>query len=155
MKSYKNCELRINLKDKTIALWGLAFKPNTDDVRAAPSRDLMELLWSKGAKIQAYDPMAMKNIGAIYSDQPQLTLCGSAEQALQNADVLAIITEWPEFRSFDIEVIKNELHYPAIFDGRNIFEPRIIQQHGVKYFGIGRGLSLQEQKITDNILETI
>ncbi len=127
------------LRGKVIALWGLAFKPNTDDVRAAPSRELMQLLWQAGATVQAYDPMGMHNIQAIYGDRAELKLCASAEQALQGADVLAIVTEWPEFRSFNLGLIKNALRHPAIFDGRNIFDPSKLRDSGIDYFAIGRG----------------
>ena len=127
------------LKDKVIALWGLAFKPNTDDMREASSRELMEALWEAGAKIQAYDPVALDECKRIYGDHPQLTICTSANDALNSADVLAIVTEWNEFRSPDFTMIKNSLTDSTIFDGRNLYEPSLMRQLGFKYYAIGRG----------------
>ncbi len=127
------------LKGKTIALWGLSFKPNTDDMRAAPSRNLMEALWDAGAKVRAYDPVAMAETRRIYGDRTDLALVGSSHEALDGADVLAIVTEWREFRSPDLDVIKAKLKYPVIFDGRNLYEPELMTQFGLKYLAIGRG----------------
>lgn len=126
------------LKGKTVALWGLAFKPNTDDMRAAPSRTLMESLWSAGAKVRAYDPVAIEETHRIYGDRGDLALVGSTTEALQGADVLAIVTEWQEFRSPDFETIKANLKSPVIFDGRNLYDPDFVSQYGLKYLGIGR-----------------
>ncbi len=134
-----------DLNGKVIALWGLAFKPNTDDLREASSRDLMEALWKAGANIQAYDPVAMDECQRIYGEHPQLQLCDNANLALNSADVLAIVTEWNEFRSPDFTKIKNTLAHPVIFDGRNLYEPKLMQQLGFKYFAIGRGNSLNKQ----------
>ncbi len=131
-----------NLKDKTIALWGLAFKPNTDDMRESSSRILMEALWEAGAKVQAYDPVAMDECKRIYGDHSQLSLCENANDVLNSADVLAIVTEWNEFRSPDFTKIKNSLREAAIFDGRNLYEPSLLNQLGIKYFAIGRGDSI-------------
>ncbi len=133
-----------DLNGKVIALWGLAFKPNTDDLREASSRDLMEALWKAGANIQAYDPVAMDECQRIYGEHPQLQLCDNANLALNSADVLAIVTEWNEFRSPDFTKIKNTLAHPVIFDGRNLYEPKLMQQLGFKYFAIGRGNSLNK-----------
>ena len=127
-----------HLKNKVIALWGLAFKPNTDDVREASSRRLMELLWSVGATVRAYDPMAMENIAKIYEDESRLVLCESAELALEGADVLAVVTEWDEFCTPDFQKIKCLLNHPAIFDGRNIYNPDEVRDCGIYYYGIGR-----------------
>jgi len=132
-----------DLKDKTVALWGLAFKPNTDDMREASSRDLMQALWDAGANVQAYDPIAMDECKNIYAEHDQLKLCESADDALDTADVLTIVTEWNEFRSPDFSKIKNTLKHPVIFDGRNLYEPQIMQQLGFTYYAIGRGDSLQ------------
>ena len=132
-----------DLKGKTIALWGLAFKPNTDDMREASSRDLMQALWDAGAKVQAYDPIAMNECTRIYGEHPQLKLCDSANDTLDSADVLVITTEWTEFRSPDFTKIKNKLKNPAIFDGRNLYEPQVMQQLGITYYAIGRGDSLK------------
>ena len=127
-----------DLKDKTIALWGLAFKPNTDDMREAPSRVLMEALWAEGAKVQAYDPAAMEEAQHLYGNKAGLLLAGTKEAALNNADVLVIMTEWRQFKAPNLDVIKQALKSPAIFDGRNLFEPARMKERGIDYFGIGR-----------------
>lgn len=127
------------LKDKTIALWGLSFKPNTDDMREAPSRTLMELLWEAGARVQAHDPVAMPEAKAIYGDRVDLTFCQTPEEALQNADALAIVTEWSVFSSPDFHSIKKELKEPVIFDGRNLYDLNYLRDMGFKYYAIGRG----------------
>jgi UDPglucose 6-dehydrogenase len=128
-----------DLKGKTVALWGLAFKPNTDDMREASSRTLMEDLWKAGAKVQAFDPEAMEETQRIYGDHEGLTLCGTKEQALKGADVLVICTEWKEFRSPDFDVIASTLSEPVVFDGRNLYEPEMLERHGLIYYAIGRG----------------
>jgi UDPglucose 6-dehydrogenase len=126
------------LKGKTVAVWGLAFKPNTDDMREAPSRELMEALWGAGAKVRAYDPVAMGEAARIYGQRDDLALVDSSEAALQGADALAIVTEWQEFRSPDFDTIRDCLSSPVIFDGRNIYDPALVKSFGLKYFGIGR-----------------
>jgi UDPglucose 6-dehydrogenase len=126
------------LKGKTIALWGLAFKPNTDDMRDAPARELMEALWGAGASVRAYDPVAMGEAERIYGQRDDLMLVADAEAALHGADALAIITEWQEFRSPDFETIRDTLSNAVIFDGRNIYDPLLVRSCGVQYFGIGR-----------------
>ncbi len=131
-----------DLKGRTIALWGLAFKPNTDDMRDAPSRELMEALWEQGARIQAYDPVAMDEARRIYGERTDLALVESAEQALTGADALVLLTEWQEFRSPDFEMIRDQLKTPVIFDGRNVYDPAFVKSYGLRYFGIGRGESL-------------
>jgi UDPglucose 6-dehydrogenase len=131
-----------DLSGKNIALWGLSFKPNTDDMREAPSRNLMESLWAAGASVKAYDPEAMDEAHRIYPNEDRLTLCDSAEKALQGADVLVIMTEWQEFRSPDFSLLKEALGSQAIFDGRNLYEPSTVESHGLAYFGIGRGRSI-------------
>jgi len=128
-----------DLSGKTFAIWGLAFKPNTDDMRAAPSRTLMEALWEKGAKTNAYDPGAMAEARRIYGRINSLKLCDSPYEALENADALIIVTEWSVFRSPDMERIKKNLKQPVIFDGRNLFEPKQVSSEGFIYYGIGRG----------------
>ena len=133
------------LSGRTIAIWGLAFKPNTDDMRAAPSRVLMERLWAAGAKVRAYDPVAMDETRRIYGNRVDLLLCADARQALQGADVLAVVTEWQEFRSPDFEFMRASLKHAAIFDGRNLYEPTMVARFGFKYFAIGRGDSLISQ----------
>jgi UDPglucose 6-dehydrogenase len=128
-----------DLKGKTIALWGLAFKPNTDDMREAASRTLMESLWKAGAKVQAYDPVAAHETQRIYGERSDLKLVKTADQALEGADVLAIVTEWREFRSPEFDTMRKVLKQPVIFDGRNLYDPSLVKQFGFKYFAIGRG----------------
>ena len=124
---------------KTLALWGLAFKPNTDDMREAPSRALMEACWAEGATVRAYDPKARAEARRIYPDRDALELCESAEEALADADALVIVTEWNEFRSPDFVTIRERLSDPVIFDGRNLYDPVFVREHGITYYGIGRG----------------
>ena len=131
------------LSGRTLALWGLAFKPNTDDMREAPSRALMEALWKQGAKVQAYDPVAMDEAKLAYGDRKDLTLAKNAEAALAGADALAIVTEWQEFRSPDFDTIKAQLKSPVIFDGRNLYDPSYLARLGITYYGIGRGKRLE------------
>lgn len=128
-----------SLKDKTIALWGLSFKPNTDDMHEASSRVLMEALWDIGAKVRAYDPIALKECSRIYPAQENLTLCESADIALDGADALVIVTEWQEFKSPDFNKIKETLKDPVIVDGRNLYNPEQMKSMGITYYGIGRG----------------
>jgi UDPglucose 6-dehydrogenase len=130
------------LAGRTVAVWGLAFKPNTDDMREAPSRTLIEALWGAGAKVQAYDPIADHETRRLYGERPDFTIAKSAMGALQGADVLAIVTEWQEFRSPDFETIKATLKQPVIFDGRNLYDPTFVQRFGVTYYGIGRGATI-------------
>jgi UDPglucose 6-dehydrogenase len=127
-----------DLKDKTIAVWGLAFKPNTDDMREASSRVLLELLWNAGATVRAYDPEATQEARRLYPDQPALVLCDSAQAALEGADALAIVTEWQEFRSPDFAGIMTALADPVIFDGRNLYDPGTLAALGLTYYAIGR-----------------
>jgi UDPglucose 6-dehydrogenase len=127
------------LSGKTIALWGLSFKPNTDDMREAPSRTLLEALWDAGARVQAYDPVASEEAHRIYGNRPDLALVASSTEALRGADALAIVTEWQEFRSPDFEAIKSELRSPVIFDGRNLYDPGFVKRFGLNYYAIGRG----------------
>jgi UDPglucose 6-dehydrogenase len=127
-----------DLKGRTIALWGLAFKPNTDDMREAPSRVLMEAVWAAGGKVRAYDPVAMETTRRIYGERPDFTLVQSPEEACDGADVLAIVTEWAVFRSPDFAAIKQRLRSPAIFDGRNLYDPAVVAAAGLHYQSIGR-----------------
>jgi UDPglucose 6-dehydrogenase len=131
------------LRGKTVAIWGLAFKPNTDDMREAASRVLMESLWAAGAKVRAYDPVAMPECLRIYGDRADLALCKTSHEALKGADALAIVTEWREFRSPDFEHIKSALNTAVIFDGRNIYDPEQMAQAGFSYYAIGRGMTLK------------
>jgi UDPglucose 6-dehydrogenase len=132
-----------NLRGKTIALWGLAFKPNTDDMREAASRVLMEALWNAGAKVQAYDPVAMPECERLYGAREDLRLCRNSHETLQGADALAIVTEWREFRSPDFDFIKSTLRVPVIFDGRNLYDPAQMTAAGFSYYAIGRGKRLK------------
>ena len=127
------------LAGKTIALWGLSFKPKTDDMREAPSRVLMESLWSSGAHVRAYDPEAMEETARLYPNHEGLTLCSSAYKAVDGADALAIVTEWQEFRSPDLVRLKEALKTPVIFDGRNLYEPDALAALSIEYYAIGRG----------------
>ncbi|WP_422450228.1 MULTISPECIES: UDP-glucose dehydrogenase family protein [unclassified Endozoicomonas] len=126
------------LEGKTIALWGLAFKPNTDDMRDAPSRVLMESLWQAGAQVQAYDPEAMEEAQRIYGLRDDLTLSGTQQAAIKGADALVICTEWRQFRAPDFDQLKALLKEPVIFDGRNMYEPQRMTLKGFKYYAIGR-----------------
>ena len=132
-----------NLKGKTIALWGLAFKPNTDDMREASSRSLMESLWNVGATVQAYDPESMEETQRIYGNRDDLKLMGTKEACLKNADMLVICTEWKQFRAPDFDLIKNEISEPVIFDGRNMYDPELMHEKGFTYYAIGRGDSIK------------
>lgn len=132
-----------NLAGRTFALWGLAFKPNTDDMRAASSRTLLAQLWEAGAKVQAYDPEAMDEARRIYGDRDELSLAASPAAALEGADALIVLTEWKAFWSPDFGKIKAALKEPAIFDGRNIYEPAEVEAAGLAYYGIGRGRTIR------------
>lgn len=127
-----------NLKGKIIAVWGLAFKPNTDDMRAAPSRTLMEALWQAGAKVQAFDPVAMKEAVRIYGQQDGLNLCSDKYAALQDADALVICTEWQQFRAPDFSEMEIRLSGKVIVDGRNLYQPHKLKTDGWAYFSVGR-----------------
>ena len=127
------------LAGKTIAVWGLSFKPRTDDMREAPSRILMEALWEAGAAVRAYDPEAMDEAHRLYPEQPELELCETAYAAVDGADALAIVTEWQEFRSPDFGLLAEKLADKVIFDGRNLYEPASVEALGLGYFAIGRG----------------
>ena len=133
-----------DLKGKKAALWGLSFKPNTDDMREASSRVLMEKLWAAGVSVKAYDPEAMEETQRIYGSRDDLALMGTKEAALEGADFLVICTEWQAFRAPDFELIKQSLSMPLLFDGRNLFEPKLMMEYGLHYYGIGRGLSVKE-----------
>ncbi len=133
-----------DLQGKTFALWGLSFKPNTDDMREASSRVLMESLWAAGAKVQAYDPEAMEEAQRIYGLQDTLSLVGTKEAALQGADALVIVTEWQSFRAPDFALIKERVGDAVIFDGRNLFDPSRVEGKGLAYYAIGRGRSVKQ-----------
>lgn len=126
------------LRGKVFAMWGLAFKPDTNDMREAPSRTLMEALWAAGARVQVFDPEAMQECQDIYGQREGLTLCGTKEAALHGADALLIATEWKSFRAPDFEAMRRALSTPVIFDGRNLYDPDVVARHGLSYISIGR-----------------
>ena len=127
-----------NLSDKTFAVWGLAFKPDTDDIREAPALDIIRELHGRGARIQAYDPEAVDNTKRLL---PDITYCASALEALNDADALLITTEWKEFLAIEPDVLAKCLKSKIVFDGRNIFEPHTMQRAGLIYFSVGRAAS--------------
>ena len=127
-----------DLAGKHFAVWGLAFKPNTDDMRDAPSRDLLADLFAAGATVTAYDPVAMHEAQRIFGNEPRLKYSEKSMEALNDADALIIVTEWKEFRSADLETIKQKLKNPLIFDGRNLYDPKLVRQQGMTYLPIGR-----------------
>ena len=130
-----------DLKGRTFALWGLAFKPNTDDMRDAPSRVLLESLWAAGASVSAFDPEAMQETQRLYPDQSQLLLMGTPESVLKDADALIVCTEWQQFKAPDFDLIQQRLKAPVIFDGRNLYDADRLARAGFKYFPMGRGES--------------
>jgi len=132
-----------DLRGKTIALWGLAFKPNTDDMREAPSRPLMEALWQAGATVRAFDPEARAETRRLYGERADLVLCEDAATAARGADALVVVTEWKAFRSPDFARLRDTLASAVIFDGRNLYDPATVEEAGLAYYGIGRGRSLQ------------
>jgi len=127
-----------DLTGKHFALWGLAFKPDTDDMRDAPSRTLLADLFAAGATVTAYDPVAMNESKRIFGDEPRLRYADKAMEALEGADALLIVTEWKEFRSADLEVIKRSLKTPVIVDGRNLYDPKFVRGQGITYMPVGR-----------------
>lgn len=135
-----------DLAGKTFALWGLAFKPNTDDMREAPSRYLMESLWAAGAKVQAYDPVAMPEAKRLYGERTDFVLCPTTMSTLEGADALVVVTEWNTFYSPDFDAIEAILKQPVVFDGRNLYDPAYMAKKGFSYFAIGRGEACFEEK---------
>ena len=129
------------LAGRTFALWGLAFKPNTDDMRAAPSLTVIRELLDAGARVQAFDPVAMTEARRIFGECAGLSLVADTQSALTGADALIILTEWQEFRSPDFDHIRNALKNPVIFDGRNLYNPDLMKRFGFRYYAVGRGLS--------------
>jgi UDPglucose 6-dehydrogenase len=127
-----------DLSGKKFAVWGLAFKPNTDDMRAASSRVLIKGLWDRGATVTAYDPVAMTESRRIFGNEPRLNYVDTASAALKDADALVIVTEWKEFRAPNFEAIKADLKQPVVFDGRNLYNPAQMRERGIEYFAIGR-----------------
>lgn len=137
-------EFGADLRGRTFALWGLSFKPNTDDMREAASRVLMEALWAAGATVQAFDPEAMEETQRIYGQRSDLKLCGTKEAALKDADALIICTEWKNFRAPDFAALKATLKQPVIIDGRNMYDPAQLKREGFRYFAIGRADSVKK-----------
>ncbi len=131
-------KLGTDLKGKRFAMWGLAFKPNTDDMREAPSRSMLEALWAMGAAVSAYDPAAMEETRRIYGERADLLLVDSPMDALKGADALLIVTEWKVFRSPNFDTMKALLKTPLVFDGRNLYEPQAMREMGFDYLPIGR-----------------
>jgi UDPglucose 6-dehydrogenase len=131
-------KLGSDLKGKRFAMWGLAFKPNTDDMREAPSRSMLEALWAMGASVSAYDPAAMEETRRIYGERADLLLVDSPMDALKGADALLIVTEWKVFRSPNFDTMKTLLKAPLVFDGRNLYEPQAMREMGFDYLPIGR-----------------
>ncbi len=131
-----------HLRGKTIAVWGLAFKPNTDDMREAPSRVLMESLWAAGANVQAYDQEAMHETARIYGARDDLRLVSSRDEAVEGADALVICTEWKQFRAVDFQWLRGQLRSPVLVDGRNMFDPQQVKAAGLMYYAVGRADSL-------------
>jgi UDPglucose 6-dehydrogenase len=127
-----------DLRGRTFALWGLAFKPNTDDMREAPSRVVVDALLSRGARIVAYDPVAMDEARRIFAGNEGVSLAASPLAAVDGADALVVVTEWQEFRSPDFEALRTRLRTPLVFDGRNLYPPEMVRAAGLEYFGIGR-----------------
>ncbi|MCC8998653.1 MAG: UDP-glucose/GDP-mannose dehydrogenase family protein [Candidatus Contendobacter sp.] len=127
------------LRGRTFAVWGLAFKPGTDDMREAPSRNLLEALWQAGCTVRAYDPAAMTEAHRIYGERPDFQLCDRPTAVLDGADALVIVTEWSLFRSPDFDAIRQTLKQPVIFDGRNLYDPEYLRELGFIYHAIGRG----------------
>ena len=130
------------VRGQTFAVWGLAFKPNTDDMREASSRRLLAQLWEAGAKVRAYDPEAAHEAGRVFGERDDLVLCDSAADALQGADALVVVTEWKQFRSPDFRHLQAVLGDAVVFDGRNLYEPAEVETAGLAYYGIGRGRSV-------------
>jgi UDPglucose 6-dehydrogenase len=127
----------------TFAVWGLAFKPNTDDMREASSRTLLDALWRAGARVQAFDPEAMAEAERVFGQREDLVYATSPAAALEGADALVVVTEWKAFWSPDFARIKAALRQPVVFDGRNIYEPAAVEAAGLAYYGIGRGRSIR------------
>ncbi|MEZ4532966.1 MAG: UDP-glucose/GDP-mannose dehydrogenase family protein [Thermomicrobiales bacterium] len=141
-----------DLRGKTIALWGLAFKPNTDDMREAPSINLMTALWDAGAKVRAYDPVAMKEAAHLFEsavNEGDLILADDAESALSGADALAVCTEWRAFKMPDFDLLRSELRTPVIFDGRNMLDPIRVEREGLIYYGIGIGVNQHTRQLAN------
>ena len=135
-----------DLAGRTFAVWGLAFKPNTDDMREASSRTLLQQLWAAGARVRAHDPEAMEEARRIFGDREDLVLSGTPAEALAGADALVVVTEWKAFWSPDFDALRHTLRAGVVFDGRNVYDPKEVEEAGLAYYGIGRGRSLLAPK---------
>lgn len=142
------------LRGKTIAVWGLSFKPNTDDMREAPSRTLIEALWAAGAKVRAFDPVASDEARSIFGDHPDLALCADKYEALNGAEALVICTEWQQFRAPDFGEMRRRLRNKVIVDGRNLYAPDRLGEEGWVYYGVGRGRRLRIEPSEANLQKT-
>ncbi|MFZ5723708.1 MAG: UDP-glucose dehydrogenase family protein [Pseudomonadota bacterium] len=131
------------LAGRTVAVWGLSFKPNTDDMREAPSRDLLASLWAAGARVRAYDPEAMHEAKRLFGNRPDLELCATRNAAVEGADALAICTEWKAFRAVDFGWLRQQLKAGVVVDGRNLYNPADVREAGLRYYAVGRGDSLE------------
>lgn len=143
--------LKGDIAGKTIALWGLAFKPNTDDMRDAPSRILMESIWNAGGKVKAFDPEAMKECARIYGDRNDLELCPSREDVVYGSDALVVCTEWEAFRTLDMNWLHEALKLPVVVDGRNIYNPEKMYNAGLSYYSVGRASFKNEDVVGENV----
>jgi UDPglucose 6-dehydrogenase len=130
--------LGADLSGRTFAIWGLAFKPNTDDMRVAPARVVIDALAARGARVVAYDPVAMDEARRIFGGAAHVSYASSPLAACDGADALVVVTEWKEFRSPDFDDVRARLTTPLVFDGRNVFSPDLVRAAGLEYFGIGR-----------------
>jgi UDPglucose 6-dehydrogenase len=144
-----------DVRGKTFAIWGIAFKPKTDDIREAPSRTLIEGLWARGARVQVYDPEALDNLEATYGESPQMVLAGNRDDAVLGADALVICTEWRQFRSPDFAQLHEHLRQPVIFDGRNMYDPDRVRREGFTYYGIGLGTGDDQATTADATEESL
>jgi len=135
-----------DVRGRTFAVWGLAFKPNTDDMREASSRMLLQQLWDAGARVRAHDPEAMDEARRIFGEREDLVLCPTPEDALAGADALVVVTEWKAFWSPDFDALRHTLGAGVVFDGRNVYDPKEVEEAGLAYYGIGRGRSLLAPK---------
>ncbi len=144
-----------DIEGRTFAIWGLAFKPKTDDMRDAPSRAIIERLWDLGASVRAFDPEAMKMARSIYGERPDFTLCETRDATVVGADALIICTEWRQFRSPDYVALRAGLKQPVIFDGRNMYDPDRITREGFAYYGVGLGETFPESQIIEPVLEPL
>ena len=131
------------LRGRTFAVWGLSFKPDTDDIREAPSRRLLSQLWDARARVRAYDPAATARARAAFGDRDDLVFCDSADEAIHDADALAVVTEWKQFRSPDFARVAASLRDRVLFDGRNLYDPAQVEAAGIAYYGVGRGRSVE------------